>query len=221
MPICPKCATNYPEGDEHVCPDDFGKTSSNQKELKELVSDMPQVVPDALAAHQKKEDESKKAQGEAVDSKGTKFDPKVHKTDKDGNPIYTPKTGKFARKLNIPEAGSPQAPLPIAPDAIAQEAKEYALGFIMIMHGIIGEEAKPAEGEMESLAFAYEGLLRKYGSIPIGPELKWFMVHAVFVASRANKPKTKALFSNVVGWVKGLWNKSTGKKPEKKEEVAK
>lgn len=217
MPICPHCATDYKEGTEHVCPDKPSH-KSDEKELKALVGDMPQVVPDAVEASQKKEDEIKKSQGEAIDRKGTKFDPKIHKTDKDGNPIITPKTGKFSRKLNIPEGATQATPLQPQIDLVSQEAKEWTVLIVTVTAAFVAEEAEPTPSEFERIKIGLEGVFRKYGTPAMGCEMVLLSSIAGYMVPRLMNPKKPTgLYLGIKGWIIGL----LPKKPVKKEEQAK
>lgn len=221
MPKCNQCAKDYPEGEEHSCEvtinsDGSVKIKNDEKELKSLVSDMPKVVPDALAAHDKKEAELKKAQ-EVVDKKGTKFDPKVHKTDKDGNPIYTPKTGKFARKLNIPHADTPEAVKALAPDLVAQEAKEFTVLIVTLTAAFVAEEADPTPSEFERMQIGLEGVFRKYGTPALGCEMVLLTSVMGYMMPRLMNPKKPTgLYLGLKGWIMGLFPKKQEKKEEKK-----
>lgn len=217
MPNCQKCATDYPEGQEHNCPEDFGTTSfkKDDKELKELVSDMPKVVQDAVEASQKKEEEAKKAQGEAIDNKGRKFDPKIHKFDKDGNPIFT-KTGRFQKKLNIPEGvTAPQNPVI---DLITQEAKEWTVLIVTLTAAFVAEEAQPTPSEFERMQIGLEGVFRKYGCPAMGCEMVLLSSVAGYMMPRLMNPKKPTpLYIGIKNWMIGLFPK----KQEKKQEVKK
>jgi hypothetical protein len=217
MPICPHCATDYTEGTEHNCPEKpSAAIHSDQSELKNLVEDMPKVVPDAVEASQKKEDEAKKAQGEAVDNKGRKFDPKLHKFDKDGNPIFT-KTGRFTKKLNIPEGST--APAAPAVDLIAQEAKEWAVLVVTLTAAFVAEEAQPTPAEFERMQIGFEGVFRKYGVLNMGCELVLATSMSAYMFPRLLNPKKPTpLYTGVKTWIMGFFPK---KKEDKKDEVKK
>lgn len=220
MPICPKCAINYPEGQEHTCPEDFGTVQykKDEKELKALVGDMPQVVPDAVDASQKKEEELKKATGEAVDRAGNKFNPKIHKTDKDGNPLFTPKTGKFSKKLNIPEGVTQAAPQQPVVDLVAQEAKEWTVLIVTLTAAFVAEEAEPTQSEFQRMQIGLEGVFRKYGTPAMGCEMVLLSSVAGYMMPRLMAPKKPTgLYIAVRSWVVSL----LPKKQEKKEEPKK
>ena len=218
MPKCIHCANDYEEGTEHICPDK-PSIKSDEKELKELVQNMPTVVPDAVEASQKKEEEVKKAQGEAVDRRGTKFDPKIHRTDKDGNPILTPKTGKFSRKLNIPESATTQAqPAQAQVDLVAQEAKEWTVLIVTLTAAFVAEEAEPTPSEFQRMQIGLEGVFRKYGTPAMGCEMVLASSVLAYMAPRLMNPKKPTgIYIALKGWIMGFFPKPQPKKEEVKK----
>jgi hypothetical protein len=196
--ICPKCKIEYTDEEVHVCDkippaSEVGITTVKDDDLKSFVKDLPNVVDDAVEAAEKKEEEIQKAQ-DITDKKGVKFDPKVHKSDDKGNPLFTPKTGRFQRKLNIPpeqKAAADQAALAVDPLMI--EAQGYTDAINLFARGVIGDEALWQQGERDAHILAWYKFMQKYGAVTMNPIIGLVIVHAAIIGSRASKPRTQGL----------------------------
>ena len=204
MAQCPKCEIIYPDDSKHNCanltiqPDD--------KKISELTGIMPDVVDDAVNAAEKTivpdgtdspEPEPKAA---FKDHKGRNYDPRIHIwDDKLNKPAETP-TGRFKRKLVLPEHTSSQGQQTV--DPLMVEAGQYTDTINMFAQGILGDEAKFNPGEREAHILAWFKVFQKYGTMPINPWVGLAIVHASFIGSRMDKPKTKAVVVSIFTQVK-------------------
>lgn len=185
-------------------------------QLKELTSKMPDVVPDAVAASLEQENQTqdaiKKAEKDFSDNKGRKFDPNIHAVDANGQPIMTP-TGRFKRKLKLPEATTSMDTKIV--DPLRVEAEKYADMFIVGGMGFVGDEFKPQEGEREGLVVAWHAVFQKYGIMPIHPALGIVVAHSLYVFRRYEKPRTQSILNKAFTGIRfffiNLWMKLTGK----------
>jgi hypothetical protein len=205
--------------DEGIIPDEQ-PIIKDDKQLAELIADMPEVVPDAIEASENKAKEAETVQKETVDRKGRKFDPNTHRLDKDGNPELTP-TGRFKRKLNIPKQTAQQTGAggePSSVDPLLLSAQQYTDCFLLNAQMVIGDEAKAMPGEREAMIQAWYAFNVRYGAIAMNPIVSVLFVHAAFIASRASKPRTggilKKLGENIKTWFSKLF--VFKKKEEKK-----
>lgn len=221
---CEKCQEEYAEDKEHICKPKSSGVIDDKKQLEGLVTDMPQVVDDAVQASENKEKEAQQIQQKTVDNKNRPFDSAIHQTDKEGNPVKTP-GGRFKKKLNIPKGASENAS-PTGQDQPIDEYKqaghEWATMFIMMFTFVVQEEAQPqSKEEFNSLSQAYEMIFRKYGIVKMGAEMALLSVHFGYIASRAKKPKTEAFLKNILTgtkkFVSGWWGKISGKKPKEED----
>ena len=197
MPKCEKCQADYEDEEVHVCQTD-PKIKDDSKDLKELVGDMPPKVDDAIEAARQKEEEVKKIQDQTVDPKGNKFDPNVHDVDeKTGQPKLTP-TGKFKKKrLNIPKGDQAQtAPQTPTVDPLYVSAQQYTDLLLTFAQAVLGEEARPMQGERESQIAAWYQYNKKYGAIELDPIWGLVIVYGGYIGTRvvSEKPDKTPIF---------------------------
>lgn len=197
----------------------------DDKHLEQLVQEMPQVVPDAVAAADQKEQIVKQTQSTAVDKKGRPFDPSIHAADAQGNPILTPKTGSF-KKLRIPGQIKTGPSLNISQDTpgvdnrIRAAAQKYADLFIVTGISFFGEEWKPditkGANERDMLIEANERAMLQYGYVEPPAWVDLLVVYSVYIGKRCFQPVTKSKFriiwDNVKTFSTNIWLRVTGQK---------
>lgn len=220
-----------PDPDEQLGPDDI-PVITNDKPLDELVSTMPEVVPDAVQAAQDKEKAVEQVQSVAVDNKGRPFDPAIHAVDAAGNPIRTA-TGRFQKKkLRMPGdradragAAAPGLNIPVS-DVVPQDmrikaaAAKYADLFIITGISFFGEEWKPEQSkgvdERAMLIEANERAMIQYGYVEPPAWIDLLMVYSLYMGKRCFQPVTKSkvkiLWEKVKMFSQNIWLRVTGQK---------
>ncbi len=218
MAQCPKCEIIYPDDTKHVCAD--LTIQPDDKKISELTQAMPDVVEDAVNAAESQEsphyaekagqDDTKAA---FKDKKGRDYDPRIHVwDDKLNRPAETP-TGRFKRKLVLPQETSSLGEK--APNPLMVEAAQYTDTINAFAKGFLGEEANFNPGERDAHVLAWFKVFEKYGTLPINPWVGLAFAHVSFIGSRMDKPKTQAVVVGVVTKVKfffiNLYYRAQGK----------
>jgi hypothetical protein len=215
MAQCPKCQIIYPDDVKHSCAE--LTIAPDDKKISELTGVMPEVVEDAVNASEKKENQQSTAKEETKpsfkDKKGRDFDPRLHVWDDVNNkPAETP-TGRFKRKLVLPEQTTSKGEKTV--DPLMVEAGQYTDTINMFAQGILGEEAKFNAGERDAHILAWFKVFQKYGTMPINPWVGLAIVHASFIGSRMDKPRTQAVVEGTITKVKfffiNLYYRAQGK----------
>lgn len=198
------------------------------KHLDQLITTMPEVVPDAVAAAQEKEKAVDDVQKAAVDNKGRAFDPSLHAADAAGNPIRT-NTGRFKRKLRLPgdrsaSTGGLNVPSEVTAAPmdmrIKTAAAKYADLFIVTGISFFGEEWKPEMGkgvdERAMLIDANERAMLQYGYVEPPAWIDLLMVYSLYMGKRCFQPVTKSrikiIFEKSKIFFTNIWFKMTGQK---------
>lgn len=190
--------------------------------LDDLMSTMPDVVPDAIAAAKAQEEGIKNANSDFSDKFGHKFDPNLHDVDDAGQPKITPsgrlkyKSGaKFKTKvesiINVQKQET-KDPEKIKCQAAAEQ---FADSFIAAGTMIVGEEWKDQNGERDTLVDANYRIFERYGVVEIHPIANVTLVYGLYIFKRVMKPqsksqmvwthickKTSEFFKNSWDWVK-------------------
>lgn len=211
---------------EGISPDISEKPSDipagTDKNLNDLVSDMPQVVPDAVQAAQ----EAEKSEAEQIkDSKGDIFDPAIHAVGEDGKPKLTPKKGQFA-KIRLPKdkpvpSGMVSGPTPQAITA-NQRATAIVISGVFIQTGcvIFGDEWQPEKtqkyDEKAYLIESTEEYLRVSGMETLPPWLLLVVAYGSYGLKRFTRPQTKTVLQKMGDWFNGIvgriYNRLKGRK---------
>ncbi len=191
------------------------------KDLDDLVADMPQVVPDAVEAGLAKEAQETEEKLFA-DKKGRTFDPNVHASGPDGKPVYTP-TGRFKMKLRLPQSGKvnlPDEKTNSVPGEYRLVAQTIVSSFIQVGYAFVGDEWLPEKSkeidEEANLVSATETYCASTGFRDLPPGLVVAVAFIGYGIKRFGKPKTKSLVDKATSWVKtkatNFWLWITGQK---------
>ncbi len=193
--------------------------------LKELVDNMPEVVPDAVEASNNKEAETEQVQKSTVDRKGRPFNPDLHLADGQGNPIFTP-GGAFKKKFRIPGTGAakPSAlniPETTSPDLkLKMAAAKLADVFLITGISFFGDEWKPEItkefNERQMLIDANERWMLEYGYIEPPAWIDLLLAYGLYTGKRIMQRKPEGKISKMIEWTKmkatNFWLWLTGKK---------
>jgi hypothetical protein len=204
----------------------YEKVVDDTKELHKL-TEMPEVVDDAVNASQKDETTSEAAGERFVDNKGREFDPSIHKTDENGKPVYTP-TGRF-RKITIPnkrQTITPDQAAGLSPTGdVGGEYKLVArtlVGiFVQTGYAIVGEEWLPEKtkgmDEQANLEQVTESYCRSIEMQDLPPGVVVAVAYIGYGLRRFTKPKTKTVVQKVGASIKGffgkLWRRKNNARP--------
>jgi hypothetical protein len=199
-----------------------------------LGDEQPEVSEHAVAIEQQKSDERKAAFADLKDGDGAPFDPSIHVTNADGEPLTT-KTGKLRKRPGRKADGATRSQSHVAvpgttkQDSGQQAAQELtqkrrqsgmhaARMFTSVAAMIGGEEWKPQKIEKygldeqesldESLADYFEA--KEMEDIPPGVAL--VMVVVSYMAPRFMMPKTKSRLGRLKDWIASKWFESKVKR---------
>jgi len=183
--------------------------------IEETTGEMPEVVPEAVAAAAAKEEETKKEVAQTYDAKGNGFDSGRHAVDKDGKPILTP-TGRFKKlikpvsSLNTGEKEKRVEEKEAQNNIQRMQCARIAVGcFLQVSTGIFGDEWKPAivDGidEAENLTICTSEYLKQFPDIDIPPS--WLLAFALlnYCGRRIGKPTTQSKLQKFKAWFASKW----------------
>ena len=206
-------------------------TPSNENKLSDIVSTIektkPEISDHAINAYQEKEATIKEAAAGLVDKNGDSFDPAIHKTDSDGNPILTQR-GKLSMKAGVKKGGNvsrgttgknqsfvggPKPPSQEELDKIKCRATGAAAANTIITLGVVvgGDEWQPIKNEeygideKANLENAFADYFEATGQTDLPPNLALTVACAAYALPRFTMPKTKARTSKVMTWFKKKW----------------
>lgn len=199
--------------------------AKDDKHLHELVSTMPDVVPDAVAASQEKEKQTENIQSTTKDKKGRAFDPNFHVADEHGNPQFTA-TGRFKRKFVLPGQNKQQAGLVIPQDQPAPDQKiELAaqkLADVFIITGIsfFGDEWRPEQSkdfnERQMLVDANKRWMIEHGYLEPPAWIDLALAYGLYTGKRIITRKPEGRIERIYKWSKmqlsNMWLTLSGQK---------
>lgn len=182
---------------------------------EQLASEQSEVSEHTVAVEMQKQDNIKKQNADKVDSDGNPFDPSIHVTDSEGNPVLT-STGKLrkrpGRKGGAASGARSQVSAPSATTQFSGQDKTRASGVqtARMMTGVAvmlgGDEWRPMKSkehgidEQASLEEAFADYFEAKEMDDIPPGLALTMVMLSYAAPRFAMPKTKSRVSKVKDW---------------------
>lgn len=178
-------------------------------EIKKLVSQMPEVVEDAVQASEEKEKAQAQENLGYKDNKGRAFDPAIHAVNADGTPVMTP-TGRF--KQIKPKASGVALPDLKAQDqtqGVSARHKAVAVTvvqvFIQTGFSIFGDDWLPEKSkEMNEEANLVEVTAVYCESIGLDDLPPGLVCATAFIAyglRRFNKPRVKTIREKIGEWL--------------------
>ena len=204
-------------------------TESNRNNLSDIVSTIektkPEISDHAINAYQEKEATIKESHAGLVDRDGNPFDPAIHKTDANGEPVLT-KAGKLSKKAGVKKGnvsrgtnksqsfvGGPQPPTQDELNKIKCRATGAAAANTIITLGVVvgGDEWQPIKNEdygideKANLENAFADYFEATGQTDLPPNLALTVACAAYALPRFTMPKTKARTSKVMTWFKKKW----------------
>lgn len=190
-----------------------------------LSQNMPDVQPHAID-HERAQNQQKTDQfGELRDKDGNAFDPQIHRTDKDGNPVLSAKdklirkpgrkSGSAAPPRQSVIADAPgQSPAEItARDDMQMRAAGMALGKVaantmISICTLISDEWKPTIDEehgideRQYLENAFGEYFVATGKTDLPPSWGLGIAISAYAIPRFGKPKTKSRLAQFGSWIK-------------------
>lgn len=206
--------------------DDHIPEVKGEAHLEDLVTDMPKVVPDAIEASQQKEQAVEHAQSQAVDRKGRPFNPEIHASDAQGQPIMTP-GGAFKKKFRMPGTNGPKPttlniPELNQPQDMKLKAAAAKLADVFLITGIsfFGDEWKPEItkefNERQTLIDANERWMIEYGYVEPPAWIDLTLAYGLYTGKRIMQRKPEGRIHKMTEWGKlkatNFWLWLTGKK---------
>lgn len=200
-------------------------------DLEKLTSELPAVVPDAVAAAEQKDAAQKVEASGAVDRWGNAFDPSLHAALPDGSPDKTP-TGRFKRKkLNEPGQMGP-GKIQVAPDtggngSLQAEIRGAAIicadMFINFGVSIFGDEWRPIKekdyDERSYLIMVNEQYMQENGLVKIPGWAVLAMAYGTYSVKRFNQPRTRTFIQKITQGFTAMVGRIVAKVQRKKVEA--
>jgi len=169
------------------------------KQLNDLASVMPDVVPEAVQAAADKDSAIEHEKAVTTDKKGKGFDSAIHAVDKDGRPILTP-TGRFS-KIRLPKEKGLNIPTQesLAPD-LQYKAVAQTLVSLFIQSGfaLVGDEWLPEKSkdmnEEANLVTVTESYCQSKGFSDLPAGVVVCVAFLAYGLRRVTRPRTKTMF---------------------------
>lgn len=192
---------------------DIKTAEQSDKELENIVDDMPEVNPEAVNASQDEQSPvSQQTKNIGItDRYNRAFNPEIHGTDPQGNPLLTRDGNlrivkrKAGGGINIPQNG--QAGLaPQFQDAQLSAKRRYSAEmvaniFIQTTVGLFGEEWKPEKSstmdEKEFLVTSTDDYFKDAGFVEPPAWAVLIVAYGTYSLKRFNQPRTRTVFQKI------------------------
>lgn len=184
-----------------------------------LADAMPDVQEHAIMEESQKAEKAREQWADLRDTDGHGFDPEIHRTDSNGNPVLSArgklvkkpgrKSGGKSQKAESVVGGKPKAQTPEEAAKVSARASGAMAANLLITLGVVvgGEEWRPMTNpqigvsEKDMLESAFADYFEATGRTDIPPGLALTVAIGGYVLPRFTMPKTIGRMGKIKAWV--------------------